>query len=33
MESLVEEWLLKRFEGQIVRLEKKRKEDLKMVSR
>ena len=31
-ESAVEEWLLKRFEDNIIRIERKRKEDLKMVS-
>lgn len=31
MESQVEEWLLKKYEDQIVKLERERKEDLKLV--
>lgn len=31
MEGQVEEWLMKKYEDQIVRIERQRKEDLKLV--
>ena len=32
MEGQVEEWLMKKYEDQIVRIERQRKEDLNLVS-